>query len=507
MSNTSTRRAPLRAIIGATIAGLLAAAVAVVILTDLPAELGVPRLGLSQPPAARDDHDGQNHDDHPAALGPPHEHGHEGHVEQASIELSPQAKANLRLTVEPVSVGRFTEYIEVPASVTDWPGRTHVAVTSPLTGVINAIYVSRGELIESGAPLFTLRLTHQDLVNTQQAFLTALGQLDVEQREIERLTSIASSGAIAGKTLITREYERDKLLASIQAAKQSMLLHGLSEAQVSRIERTRELIHEVTIYAPTLHADRSLHHDSIQEHQPTAAVAEETRFTAFTQPPPTPPEHVEAEFLVTLLAVSRGGAVEAGQMLGQLSDYSQLLIEGHAYQRDADALKEAADSDLPLQAVMESTGEMPEVIKGLKIIYIGNEINRQSRALPFYVALDNEVERSEQRGPNQYVSWRYKPGQRLTLRVPVAGFDDAIVVPKQAVAEEGPERYVFVENNDHFDRVAVHVLASDSMTVAIANDGQVWPGQSIAINGAHQLQMAMKNQAGGAPDPHAGHSH
>ena len=502
MSEPITRRAPLRAIVGAVVAVLVTAVVAVVILTDLPAKLGLPGG-----PGAHEDQGGQDHEDHAAADAPPHEDGHEGHVQQGSIELSPQARANLRLAVEPVSMGRFTEHIEIPASVTDWPGRTHVAITSPLTGVINAIAISRGELIQSGATLFTLRLTHQDLVRTQQDFLTSLGQLDVEQREIERLTSIANSGAIAGRMLITREYERDKLMASMQAAKQSMLLHGLTESQVSRIERTRKLIREVTIYAPTLHADRSLHHDSLQEPQPTAANASEARLTAFAQPPPTPPEHFEAEFLVTQLSVSRGDAVETGQILGQLSDYSQLLIEGHAYQRDGEALKRAADSDLPLQAVMESTGETPEVIEGLKIIYIGNEINRQSRALPFYVALENEFERSEQRGSHRYVSWRYKPGQRLTLRVPVAGFDDAIVVPKDAVAEEGPERYVFVENSDHFDRVAVHVLASDSMNVAIANDGQVWPGQSIAVNGAHQLQMAMKNQAGGAPDPHAGHNH
>ena len=78
---------------------------------------------------------------------------------------------------------------------------------------------------------------------------------------------------------------------------------------------------------------------------------------------------------------------------------------------------------------------------------------------------------------------------------------------KEAVAEEGPERFLFVENGDHFDRVPVEVIASDSVNVAIKNDGQVWPGQTIAVSGAHQLQMAMKNQAGGAIDPHAGHNH
>ena len=65
----------------------------------------------------------------------------------------------------------------------------------------------------------------------------------------------------------------------------------------------------------------------------------------------------------------------------------------------------------------------------------------------------------------------------------------------------------WAENGDHFDRIPVAVLARDSISVAIANDGQVWPGQSIAISGAHQLQMALKNKSGDAIDPHAGHNH
>ncbi|PHQ35072.1 efflux RND transporter periplasmic adaptor subunit [Rhodopirellula bahusiensis] len=492
--------------------------------TDFPQKLGLVAAseeagheGHDHSEGGHDDHSGHDHgegvhDDHEG-----HDHGHEGHDESNSIELSAQARANLKLTTQAVSVGQFNEYIEVPAAVADWPGRTHVAITSPLTGVINAINVSRGELLKSGRPLFTLRLTHQDLVETQEQFLASLGELDVEKREITRLTSLSGTGAIAGKTLLTREYERDKLMANLGAAKQSMLLHGLTESQVQSIEQTRELIREVTIFAPTLHADRSLHHDSLHEASPqwpsanaqsqNRTVSTSAKFASMQPPPTAHPAHIDAEFLVTQLDVSRGESVQAGQKLGQLSDYSQILIEGHAYQRDGLALQEASQSGAELQAVIESRKGKPELIKGLKIVYIGNEVDRVSRALPFYVSLTNEVERSEEIGGQQYVSWRYKPGQRLQVRVPVAGFDNAIVVPKEAVAEEGPERFVFVENNDHFDRVAVEVLASDSLNVAIKNDGQVWPGQSIAVSGAHQLQMALKNKSGGAIDPHAGHNH
>ena len=457
------------------------------------------------------EHDDHEHGDHDHD---DHEHGdhdhddHAGHDDKNSIELSDQARANMQLKTASVSVGVYTEYIEVPGVITSWPGRTHIAVTSPLTGVLNAIHVSRGELISSGTPLFSLRLTHQDLVNTQEAFLTNLGKLDVEDREIDRLSAIAGTGAIAAKSLLTRKYERDKLMAGVRAARQALLLHGLSAEQISDIERTRELIREVFVYAPSLHEDESLHHDSLSQTASPLAQASVDRLASFTQPPSSSlhPEHLPVSFLVTELEVRRGESVSAGQELLQLSDFSQILIEGQAFQRDGQALRAAADSGDVVQAVMETAGNEMTLIEGLRITYIGTEVGRQSRTLPFYVTLENHIERTDTRGEKRYVSWFYKPGQRLTIRLPVAKIDNAIVVPKDAVAEEGPERYVFVENGDHFDRVPVEVVKRDSINVAVANDGQLWPGQSIVTSGAHQLQMFLKNKSGGI-DLHVGHSH
>jgi hypothetical protein len=43
--------------------------------------------------------------------------------------------------------------------------------------------------------------------------------------------------------------------------------------------------------------------------------------------------------------------------------------------------------------------------------------------------------------------------------------------------------------------------------VVIANDGGLFPGDRIALSAAQQLQVAIKNKAGGGIDPHAGHNH
>lgn len=95
----------------------------------------------------------------------------------------------------------------------------------------------------------------------------------------------------------------------------------------------------------------------------------------------------------------------------------------------------------------------------------------------------------------------------MRLCVPVETWTDQIVLPVEAIADDGVETYVFVQNGDHFDRQAVHVRYRDQQYAVIANDGSLFPGDTVALNSAHQLQMALKNKAGGGVDPHAGHSH
>jgi hypothetical protein len=41
----------------------------------------------------------------------------------------------------------------------------------------------------------------------------------------------------------------------------------------------------------------------------------------------------------------------------------------------------------------------------------------------------------------------------------------------------------------------------------IESDGTLFPGDVVAVSGAYQMQLALKNKAGGGVDPHAGHNH
>lgn len=444
---------------------------------------------------------GESHEGEAAGEVDPHaghDHAaHAGHDAATSLELSRQAIRNIGLsdeTIRPIKLETFRRSITVPAVVVERPGRSRVQVATPMTGVVTHVHAVQGEAVEPGSLLFQIRLTHEDLVNAQTDFVRTLGELDVENREIARLQQVTRSGAVAGKVLLEREYSRDKLNANLGAQRESLRLHGLSDNQVSQIERERRLLRELQIFAPSVdsHGEEELR---LTQHVIQASYVKEDQ-NKHTGP-----------LILQDLAVHKGQSINAGETLCILTDYDELFIEGLAFEQDIKQLRRASQNGWKVDAILEEPGSESRVIEGLEMAYLANQVDAQSRTLNFYVRLPNEVAKDHRADGNRYVEWRYVPGQRMQLRVPVEEMPEQIVVPVEAVASEGAETFVFQQNGSHFDRVPVHVKYRDQYSAVIDNDGSLFPGDVIAMRGAHQMQMALKNKSGGGVDPHAGHNH
>lgn len=432
-----------------------------------------------------------------------HDHGaHAGHSEETSLELSEQALRNIGLsdeTIQPVKLETFRRSITVPAVVVERPGRTRVQVATPMTGVITHVHAVQGEAVEPGTLLFQIRLTHEDLVNAQTEFVKTLGELEVEEKEIARLQNVTRSGAVAGKLLLDREYARDKLTALLRAQREALKLHGLSEAQVDQIASERRLLRELQIFAPSIDS-----HGNDELKLTRRFISQASYQKPIEQPDKQ--EHT-GPLILQQLDVHKGQSVAAGETLCILTDYDELFIEGMAFEQDVSQLRQTSDKEWTVDAIFRQPGDEIQVVEGLSIAYLANTVDPDSRTLHFYVRLPNKVAKDRREDGNRYVEWKYLPGQRLQLRVPVEEWPEQIVLPVDAVAREGAESFVFQQNGDHFDRVPVHVKYRDQHSAVIENDGSLFPGDVVALRGAHQMQMALKNKAGGGVDPHAGHNH
>jgi cobalt-zinc-cadmium efflux system membrane fusion protein len=402
-----------------------------------------------------------------------HAHDHEVHAEENSLELSEQARRSIGLKEGDIAITTFQRSITVPGMVVERRGRSRFTIIAPMTGYLTKILVAEGEALAPDQPLFEIRLTHEELVQAQADLLRSTAEVDVVRREIARLEAIGPEGLIPVKTIIERKYELDKLEAVRLAQRQALLLHGLTEPQVDDIVTTRTLLGSVTVRAPTA-----------------------------SSPPSS------SALVVQELAVERGQHVTAGDTLAVLVDHSSLLIEGEAFEHDIPAITEAATTGKPITAVIEAQAGPSQTIEDLRIAYVADRVSSESRTLHFFVTLPNEtVGEPRVEGASRFVAWRYKPGQRMQVKVPVEEWTERIVLPAEAVAQDGVENYVFRANGDHFDREPVHVEHRDPQWVVVANDGTLFPGDRVALSAAQQLQLALKNKSGGGIDPHAGHNH
>jgi cobalt-zinc-cadmium efflux system membrane fusion protein len=403
-----------------------------------------------------------------------HDHAHAGHDSAAEIELSPQALKNIDHQPLTVALGEYEKTISLPGMVVERPGRSQIRISAPLGGIITKVYVIQGEAIAADTQLFEIRLTHEELVSAQGELLKTVEQLDVVNQEIKRLEAI-TEGVVPGRRIVEQKYERQKLEAQVRAQRQSLLLHGLSEAQVDEIDKNRHLLKSLTIRAPSHEDDEDCRGDHW--------------------------------FHIQSLDVQLGQQVAAGDLLAVIADHCELYIEGTAFEDDAERLREAAATGAYIRADVLRRDQREHAIGGLKLLYISDQVDRESRAQHFYLKLPNAVVLDRKDGPHRFLQWRFKPGQRVELQVPVEKWEQRIVLPADAVVGDGAESYVYQQHGKHFRRVPVHVEFRDQKTVIIANDGSVFPGDVIAGKGAFQIHLALKNKSGGAIDPHAGHSH
>ena len=443
---------------------------------------------------------------------------------QEDLYVATEALESLGLTGDAIRKFELTDYtrtVQIPGVVVERPGRSRVDVAAPLTGIVTSVNITQGEAVAANRLLFTMRLTHEDLVQAQGRYLTLLGQLDVEQKEIARLIPLSQAGSIPARTLIERQYEKQKLEAEMRSARESLLLHGLTEEHVELIEETRMLKRELTIRVPELHEDWSLHsnmeiaggHDDATHR----AHSDNTKTEQGHSKPPSLDEtrHSairDVELSVEELNVEVGEFVTAGTNLCVLADFSQLYLEGRAFERDTSVIQQAMQQGWKVSAVLDNALDGTQMVTDLPIAYLSNRIEEDTRAIHFYVRIDNELlpQPANDDEGIRHLLWRFRPGQRLQLRVPVEVWKDQIVLPVEAVVRDGLSNYVFTKVRGRFRRVEVTVDYRDQYDVVIRKDRKLKLGQATAMHSAQQLQMAMEQAASGGGSgghSHAGHSH
>jgi hypothetical protein len=220
--------------------------------------------------------------------------------------------------------------------------------------------------------------------------------------------------------------------------------------------------------------------------------------------PPTSPR----SFSIEKIDVFPGKMIQPGDDLCELAVHDELALTGLGFQRDSELIAQVLEHQWPVSAVFEASENNELLREGMKIQYADNMVDADTHLFKFYIPLDNEVVR-DMAGPNgvMYRSWRFKPGQRAQLLVPVEHWNDKFVLPTEAVVKEGLDAFVFRQNGKLFERVPVVIAYEDDRHSVLAEGSRLSAGDVIAMNDAYQLNLALRKAEGGGGDAHAHHGH
>jgi len=247
------------------------------------------------------------------------------------LELGEQARKNLNLVVKPARVTDYWRTITIPGVVADRPGVSDRGVTSPAVGVVTEIHAFAGDTVRPGQLLVTLRLFSEYLQATQTQLFKATEEAKLVQQQIDRLSDVASSGAVSGARIIELRNDVQRQLTIIQAARQELLNRGLSPGQIETVA-TGAFVSTIEVVAPQPLADTTV----LQ-----GLVASNTQQPSYQQ-------QRDIAYELQSLNVELGQTVQAGDLLANLANHQLLYIVGHAFKREAGLLEQAAQSKTPL---------------------------------------------------------------------------------------------------------------------------------------------------------------
>lgn len=197
------------------------------------------------------------------------------------------------------------------------------------------------------------------------------------------------------------------------------------------------------------------------------------------------------EGYVTQFNLNKGSHFSPGDVLMQVSDYTQVLVRGTSYEN-----AELTNIKIGQSARIIMDMAPGEILSGpVQRLDVGLE--SENRTFEVFALLDN---------PN----FKLRPNQQATLTLGVGEASDVLSVPTRAILGETGNLFIFVQDGNFFERrsVVLGIKAGDRTEIL---EG-VFPGENVVIQGNYQLQYAKpmslgKSKAGHGEEEGTPHTH
>ncbi|HWF43673.1 MAG TPA: efflux RND transporter periplasmic adaptor subunit [Candidatus Kapabacteria bacterium] len=320
----------------------------------------------------------------------------------AMVRLTNEAMVRAGIVAQPVEMRNFSSIISA-VGIMEIPDPAERTIAARARGRIEKMFVSAtGMYVHKGESLF--EFYSPDILSAETEYLIAAGVGDMDKNIMAQNPGM--------------EHHSDPGL--LKAAKERLLLYGLTSEQINRLEDNLKVSNTVTITAPI-------------------------------------------DGIILQKQSQEGAYVDEGASIYQLADLSMLWAEVEVPEADIRFIR--MGQTIPIQAEAYPGAEF----KGT-VILISPIEDQASRTIRVRLAVPNP-------------SGKLRPAMTFTTSVPIAA-GNALAIPQSAVIRSGIADYVWVaSDNNMFTRhsVTLGALSSDNYYQVLSG---LSFGDRVAANGA-----------------------
>ena len=361
------------------------------------------------------------------------------------IHLNAEAVAEAGIRIEHSREIEIVDYLETTGTVA--PDESRVVHLRTLgRGIINEVYVRRGDRVLKGQPL--VQIDYIELGELVGQYLSQHLEnhrnetdLEVARKFWERGVELLQVQAIARKEVELREAEYRKAQAMI-------------ERQLAVIENTEEKLHR---FGLTEEEIQVLNEQHTGGHR-----------TASYRQIEAPSRGVILEY-----DVAPGEVVEPTEELMTIADLSRVWVLANVYEKDLGIVTEG-------QLVEVSTGSYPDRVFQGKLTYVSDVLNPATRSAQVRCVVAN---------PNNLL----KLEMFVAVRIPSTQRRSCIAVPAEAIQNIDGEDVVFVSSTDgRFRRVTVETGLEADNWIEVTG---IEAGIPVVSTGSFYLKSTLKRSA------------
>ena len=269
-------------------------------------------------------------------------------------------------------------------------------------------------------------LYSQTVGEARSAYYKAIADYELAKVNYEREKNLFDKGVGAKKNLLAAEAQLKVAQSNLEEAEKKLHVLGFNEKQVKEMAQSHQISPSITLFAPI------------------------------------------SGKIATSQAIL-GAMVSESTEIMTILDPRLLCIDAEVFEKDIAKIRLGQEVKVTVPAYPN------KIFKG-KIAYISDFLNEETRTIKVRTAIPNP-------------DYLLKPGMLANIEIILNHQEKALVVPKEAILDEGNEHIVFVEKNGKYFPRVIKTGFQHNGLVQIT-DG-LKAGEKVVVNGNFALKSKL----------------